>query len=144
VFVCFVLFFVCVYLRLRISSHPKSIAGVLFDSVRRLYGQALCTTDKYICHLPASCQHRPAAAQSKDLAWRERSTTSLVHAIGTTTSCAVLRQQNLVGRAAADAFLTVASDLLTTIPTPSLPGCSSSVHCWSHLTTKPSRSQPKP
>jgi len=30
---CCFLFFVCVYLRLRISSHPKSIAGVLFDLV---------------------------------------------------------------------------------------------------------------
>jgi len=35
VVVCFVLFFVCVYLRLRISWQPKSIAGVPFDSVRR-------------------------------------------------------------------------------------------------------------
>ena len=46
------------------------------------------------------------------------------------------------GRAAADAFPTVAWDLLTTIPTPPVHDCSSSVHCWSHLTTKCSRSQP--
>ena len=34
---CFVLFFVCVYLRLRISSHPMTIAGVPLDSVRRFW-----------------------------------------------------------------------------------------------------------
>ena len=40
----FVLFFVCVYLRLRISSHPRPIAGVPFDSVRRFRATLLLHT----------------------------------------------------------------------------------------------------
>ena len=42
--VYFVLFFVCVYLRLGISSHPKSIAGVPLDSVRRFWATLLQRT----------------------------------------------------------------------------------------------------
>ena len=55
--VCFVLFFVCVYLRLRISSHPKSIAGVPFDSVRRFRASLLLrTTCIHLCrNWVASC-----------------------------------------------------------------------------------------
>ena len=49
-FVCCVLFFVCVYLRLRISSHSKSIAGVPFDSVRRFWATLLLrTTCVFLC-----------------------------------------------------------------------------------------------
>ena len=44
VFVCFVLFFVCVYLRLRISSQTESIVGVQFDSVRRFRATLLLHT----------------------------------------------------------------------------------------------------
>jgi len=39
---------------------------------------------------------------------------------------------------------TTTPDLPTTTPTPPLPVCSISLHCWSHLTTKCSRSQPMP
>jgi len=50
VVVCFVLFFVCVYLRLRISWNPKSIAGVQFDSVRRFQASLLLrTTCMHLC-----------------------------------------------------------------------------------------------
>ena len=46
----FVLFFVCVYLRLRIFLQPKSIAGVLFDSVRRFQAPLLLrTTCMHLC-----------------------------------------------------------------------------------------------
>jgi len=52
VFVCFVLFFVCVYLRLRIPSHPKSIAGVPFDSIRRFWAtlllRAICMRHEFL------------------------------------------------------------------------------------------------
>ena len=56
-FVYCVLFFVCVYLRLRISSHPKSIAGVQFDSVRRFRATLLLRTTcmRLCCNGGASC-----------------------------------------------------------------------------------------
>jgi len=47
---------------------------------------------------------------------------------GTTTSYAGLWRQTLADSASADAFLIMTSELLTTIPTPSLPACSLSVH----------------
>jgi len=50
VVVCFVLFFVCVYLHLQICSHPKSIAGVPFGLVRRLRASLLLrTTCMHLC-----------------------------------------------------------------------------------------------
>ena len=61
-----------------------------------------------------AANHGWDAIRSNDIAWTERSTTSLVHAISKTTNCVCL----CVGCAVVDVILTVASDLLTTIPTP--------------------------
>jgi len=75
-----------------------------------------------------AANHWRAAAQSKDLAWRQRLTTSLVHTISTKTSCAALGWQNLVGCAVAHAFLTVASVLLTGLNTHPVLACLLALH----------------
>jgi len=106
-----------------------------------VYAWSSSLQDEWICWLPASCQ--PSAGwcavvgpghQDDKLGAYHQHDDKLFRPVAAEPE----------SRVVADAFLTVASDLFTTMPTPPVHACSSSVYCWSHLTTKCSRSQPMP